>query len=162
MLDVAGIFRKHLIDIARNTFNILNGAAHSVLRFLVADNGIDILHHIVDIIQKLVGIIHNVVHRLGLIAGQRTAVGKQMTRILSGRDGNELFTQEAVRRDNGFRILGNLCIFFQKKSHFNTVFTGRYRFHLTDVNADIADGIPRLKSVGIRKSNVHGHTGRAE
>ena len=67
LLYITGIGRQHIVYIARNSGNILNGAAHSPLCLFVADNGIDVFHHVVYVVQQLIGIIHNIVNRLDLI-----------------------------------------------------------------------------------------------
>ena len=67
-----------------------------------------------------------------------------MLRILSGRNRHQFFTHKTVRRNNGLGILRNFRAFFQFQSHFYAVFTGRYGFHLADVDAYVAHGITGL------------------
>ena len=128
---------------------MLDGTAHSGLRLFIADDGIDILDHIVSTAHELAGTIHHVIHVLALCAIDVISISEKMILVIPRCNGHDFFAEQAVRRNRHFGIAGDFRPFFQFHGHIDAIAGRFYTFNLTDVDADIADGIPFLQAIGI-------------
>ena len=72
-----------------------------------------------------------------------------MILIIARRNSYDFFAEQAVSGNRHFRIPRDFRPFFQFHGHIDAIAGRFYTFNLTDVDTDIADGIPFLQTIGI-------------
>ena len=72
-----------------------------------------------------------------------------MVFIIPRRNGYNFFAEEAIRRDGYFRVARDFRPLLQFHGHVDAIAGRLHAFDFADVDANIADGIAFLQTIGI-------------